>query len=123
MGQFSTIDSYINSFEGKTKERLIEFRELIVETVPEVEELINYNIAAFNLVKGGKRDQQLMIAGYKNHVGFSPHPTTMDHFWDKLNAYKKAKGSVQFPLDKPLPKVLIKEMILYRLELIKQTTA
>ena len=119
MAQFNNVESYINSFEGKTKEKLIELRKVILETVPNAEELINYNIVAFNLKKGGKRDQQLMIAGYKNHVGFYPHPTTMEHFWDKLGDYKKAKGSVQFPLDQSLPKELIKNMINYRLELLK----
>ena len=119
MSGFSDIENYINSFEGKTKKHLIELRKIINETVPQVEELINYNIAAFSLVKGGKREQQIMIAGYKNHVGFYPHPVTMEHFWSKLDNYKKAKGSVQFPLDQPLPKELIKEMINYRLKLLK----
>ena len=61
-----------------------------------------------------------MIAGYKKHIGFYPHPTTMEKFWDELGGYKKAKGSVQFPLTKPLPKELIKKMVKYRKELIEK---
>jgi uncharacterized protein YdhG (YjbR/CyaY superfamily) len=59
-----------------------------------------------------------MIAGYKNHVGLYPHPSTMKQFDKELSEYKKGKGSVQFPLDKPLPKQLIIEMIKYRLTLL-----
>lgn len=118
MGSFNSVDSYLKSFEGKTRIYLEEIRAIIHENVPNTTELINYNIAAFTLVERGKREEQLMIAGYKNHVGFYPHPKTMEHFWDKLDDYKKAKGSVQFPLNKPLPKELISEMIKYRLKVL-----
>ena len=59
-----------------------------------------------------------MIAGYAKHVGLYPHPAVMEHFAEKLNAYKKGKGSVQFPIDKPIPKKLIIEMIKFRKKLI-----
>jgi uncharacterized protein YdhG (YjbR/CyaY superfamily) len=71
------------------------------------------------LVEGGKRDQQVMIAGYKKHVGLYPHPSVIEKFDKELEGYKKAKGSVQFPLDKPPPKDLIVRMIKYRAELLK----
>lgn len=120
MNSFETVESYIESFEGKTKDYLQQIRAIIHECVTDSKELINYNIAAFTLVEGGKREEQIMIAGYKKHVGFYPHPTTMEYFWDKLDVYKKAKGSVQFPLNTPLPKELIKEMIIYRMNLLKK---
>lgn len=119
MNQFKSVESYIQSFEGKAKEYLEEIRSIIHDVVPETKELINYNIAAFTLVEGGKREEQIMIAGYKKHIGFYPHPTTMEYFWNQLDGFKKAKGSVQFPLNKPLPKDLIIKMIKYRLELLK----
>ena len=112
------VQEYIQSFSGTTREYLDELRSLILEVVPDAEELMNYNIPAFALTKGGKREDQIMIAGYKKHVGFYPHPTVMEHFWDKLDGYKKAKGSVQFPFDKPLPKELIREMVSYRKEML-----
>ena len=59
-----------------------------------------------------------MMAGYKKHIGFYPHPTTMEFFWEELANYKKAKGSVQFPLSKPLPTDVIKQMVEYRKNLI-----
>lgn len=118
MNNFETVDSYINSFEGKTKDYLEQLRAIIRDCIPHTTELINYNIAAFTLIEGGKREEQIMIAGYKNHVGFYPHPTTMEYFWNQLDDFKRAKGSVQFPINKPLPKLLIQEMIQYRLELL-----
>ena len=120
MNQSETVESYIQSFDTNTKEHLQEFRLIIHEIVPKTDELINYNIAAFTLVEGGKREEQIMIAGYKKHIGFYPHPTTMKHFWNQLDGLKKAKGSVQFPLNKPLPKDLIVNMIKYRIELLKE---
>lgn len=61
-----------------------------------------------------------MIAGYKNHVGLYPHPTTMEYFARELRNYKKGKGSVQFPIDRPLPVELIVCMIRYRKTLIDE---
>ena len=118
--KFNDVESYIQSFDGLTKEYLEELRSIIHEVVPDTQELINYNIAAFTLIEGGKREEQIMIAGYKSHVGFYPHPTTMEHFWNQLDGFKKAKGSVQFPLNKALPKDLIIDMIEYRLKLLKE---
>jgi uncharacterized protein YdhG (YjbR/CyaY superfamily) len=116
--QFETVKDYFNAQPEKVKFALQEIKECIYKVVPEAEELFNYNIPAYTLVKGGKREQQIMIAGYKNHIGLYPHPTTMEYFDKELSVYKKGKGSVQFPLDQRLPKELIIKMITYRLHLI-----
>ena len=63
--------------------------------------------------------QKLVIASYCLHVGLYPHPTVIKKFEDELKPYKKGKGSVQFPLDKPLPEDLIIRMVRYRKELLK----
>ncbi|MDH5414502.1 MAG: DUF1801 domain-containing protein, partial [Flavobacteriaceae bacterium] len=76
----------------------------------------NYKVPAFTLVPGGKRDQQIMMAGYAKFVGFYPFPTTIEEFSDELLDYKQGKGSVQFPLNRPLPKDLIIRMVKYRKE-------
>ena len=86
--------------------------------MPNAEELFNYNIPVYALIDGGKRETQIMIAANKTSVGFYPHPTTMKKFEDALEEYKTGKGSVQFPLDKPIPKGLVVKMVLYRLELL-----
>ena len=119
MAKFKSVDDYIESFQGVAKNYLLELRELIHEAAPNCNELIIYNVAAFTLVEGGKMEESIMIAAFKNHVGFYPHPSTMDHFWDRLGAYKKAKGTLRFPLNKPLPKELIKDMVKYRLSLLE----
>jgi uncharacterized protein YdhG (YjbR/CyaY superfamily) len=90
-------------------------RSYIKIAAPEAQEKMNYQIPAFVLIDGGKRDQQIMIAGYKNHGGFYPHPSTIARFADELKEYKSAKGSVQFPVNKPMPKELIISMVKYRL--------
>ncbi|WP_297088977.1 DUF1801 domain-containing protein [uncultured Draconibacterium sp.] len=118
--KYKTVDEYLDRQCEKTKERLIELRDCIYRAAPNAIEMINYNIPAYALTEGGKRDQQIMIAGYKKHIGFYPHPTVMEKFDQELSGYKKGKGSVQFAVDKPLPKHLIIKMVKHRLALIKK---
>ena len=81
---------------------------------------MNYNIPAFALIIGGKRDKQIMMAGYPKHVGFYPSPDVIDAFVDQLAAYKFAKGSIQFALNKPIPKTLVVKMVKYRLSQLQK---
>ena len=111
---YETIDAYIAQQPEQTRAALITLREYILEAAPDAEQLINYDIAAFALVKGGKRDKQIMMAGYTKHVGFYPTPQAIEQFAGELTTYKYAKGSVQFPLNKPLPKDLIIRMVRWR---------
>jgi len=116
----NSVEDYFNAQPEKVKNALLLMRQCILKVVPEAKERFNYSIPAYALIEGGKREQQIMIAGYKNHVGFYPHPTTMEKFEKELKDYKKGKGSVQFPIDKPLPKDLIIKMVEYRLSLINK---
>lgn len=116
----NTVENYINMQSKETRKKLIELKECILKVNPKATELLNYNILAYSFVKGGKREQQIMIAGYKKHVGLYPHPTTMEKFDSELSEFKKGKGSVQFPLNKPLPIDLIEKMIRYRMELLRK---
>lgn len=116
--EIKDFDSYLASAPAESIEKLKELRQIILETFPDCEELINYGIPAFSLIKGGKREEQIMIAGYKKHVGFYPHPTTIEHFDDELKGFEKGKGSIQFKLEVDLPKELIIKMISYRKKLI-----
>ena len=118
--QYNSVHEYFDAQPEQTKKALLELKEYIFKVEPNATELLNYNIPAYALVKNGKREQQIMIAGYKGHVGLYPHPTTMEKFEPELTEYKRAKGSIQFPLDKPLPKDLIIRMIEYRKELLKK---
>ena len=120
MNKFTSVQEYFDAQAEQTRKRLLELKECILKAAPHATELFNYNIPAYALVEGGKREQQIMIAGYKKHVGLYPHPTTMEKFDSELKEYKRGKGSVQFPLDKPLPKDLIARMIKYRMELLNK---
>lgn len=114
MPDFETMDDYIASQPKEAQEKLQELRSIIKEAAPDAIEMLNYKIPVFTLVPGGKRDQQLMMAAYAKFIGFYPFPTTMEAFSEELKDYKQGKGSVQFPLNKPLPKALIARMVKYR---------
>ena len=116
---FKSVEEYFNAQPKDTKKTLIELKECILKVKPNATELFNYNIPAYSLIENGKREHQIMISVNKKHVGFYPHPTTIEKFELELSEYKKGKGSVQFPLDKPLPKKLIVRMIKYRMKLLK----
>ncbi len=121
--KYKTVNEYFEAQPERTKIALLVLKEYILLAAPNATELINYNIPAYTLVDGGKREQQIMIAGYKKHVGFYPHPTTIEKFDLELSDYTKGKGSVQFPLDKPLPKDLIILMVSYRKDLLSKKTS
>ena len=116
---FKSVEEYFDAQPIETKKVLIELKEFILNAEPNAVELLNYNIPAYSLVEGGKREHQIMIAGNKKHVGLYPHPTTMEEFHSELSGFKKGKGSVQFPLDNPLPKELIIKMVKFRKEQLK----
>ena len=113
------VDAYLAQQSAETQRALQEVRDAIWEAAPGLTELMNYNIPAFALVEGGKRDQQVMIAGYAKHVGFYPSPEVIATFAARLTSYKSAKGSVQFPLGQPMPTELVTEMVKRRLSQLR----
>lgn len=115
------VEAYFDSQPENTRRALHELRDCIYKAAPDAIEMINYTIPAYALVEGGKRDQQVMIAGYKKHVGLYPHPMVIEKFDQELTSYKKGKGSVQFPLDQPIPKELIIRMVKYRAEQLRNS--
>jgi uncharacterized protein YdhG (YjbR/CyaY superfamily) len=120
MAKFETIDEYISSQPEEQAALLNDLRDAILEAVPDAEEKFNYGIPAFALVKNGKRDEQIMIAGFKKHVGMYPHPTVIEKFEKELSAFKQGKGSIQFPLGSPIPKALVLKMVKYRKKLLSK---
>lgn len=114
-GKSAEIDTYISNQPPETQRALEQLRSYIWQAAPHVTELMNYNIPAFALVEGGKREQQIMMAGYKKHVGFYPHAAVIAVFSDQLAEYQFAKGSIQFPLNKPIPKDVVIRMVELRL--------
>ena len=106
------IDDYISDFPGETQKYLNEIRELIRKLAPDSVESISYAIPTFSL--NGK--YLVYFAGFKNHIGLYPTPVGMEAFKEELLNYKTGKGSVQFPLNKPLPIALITKIVKYQIE-------
>lgn len=106
-----TIDEYIASFPIHTQKLLQKIRATIKKAAPQAEETINYAMPTFKL-----NGNLVHFAGYKNHIGFYPAPSAITAFKDELSEYKNAKGSVQFPIDQPLPLGLITKMVTFRVK-------
>lgn len=107
-----SIDAYIAGFPELVQERLEQIRGSIHRLVPGVVETIKYDIPTFML--NGRN--LVHFAAYKNHIGFYPVPFGIEAFSAELSAYKQGKGSVQFPLDQPLPLELINRIVQYYVE-------
>lgn len=120
MPEYKSVDDYINDQPEGTRDALISLKKCILTAAPDETELFNYNIPAFTLIENGKREQQIMIAGYKKHVGFYPHSTIIERFSERLQEFKQGKGSIQFPINKPIPSELVIEMVKYRKKLIME---
>lgn len=106
-----TVNQYIASFPPDVQERLQQIRTLILKTAPDAQESISYAMPAYKI----KGKPLVYFAGYKNHIGFYATPTGHEAFKEELSVYKQGKGSVQFPLDRPLPLDLIERIVLFRL--------
>jgi len=104
-----SIDEYIEKFAPETQEILIMLRKVIKEAAPDAKEKISYQMPTFVL-----HGNLVHFAAYKNHIGFYPTPSGIDAFKRELSEYKGAKGSVQFPIEKPLPYQLISKIVKYR---------
>lgn len=103
------VDAYIASFPEETREIMEKIREMVFRLVPEVTEKISYQMPGYFF-----NGPLVYFAGYKKHIGFYPTPDGIEAFKDEIVKYKWAKGSVQFPLNQPMPYDLIEAMILYR---------
>ena len=105
----SHIDEYISKFDIKTQTKLKELRQIIKEEAPKAKESIKYKMPAFIL-----QGNLVYFAAYKNHIGFYSISNTPEVFKLEFKPYKVGKGSVQLPLDKPLPYELIRKIVRYR---------
>jgi uncharacterized protein YdhG (YjbR/CyaY superfamily) len=103
------IDEYILKFPDEVQEILNTLRNVIKESAPEAEEKISYQMPTFVL-----NGNLVHFAAYKNHIGFYPTPSGIEEFKNELSEYKGAKGSIQFPIEKPLPYELISKIVKYR---------
>ena len=103
------IDEYIATFPEDVQVMLAELRATIQAAAPAAEEKISYQMPTFAL-----NGNLVHFAAFKNHIGLYPAPTGMEAFQEELSVYKTGKGSVQFPIDQPLPLDLIRKIVQYR---------
>ncbi len=107
-----TIDEYISTFPSDVQSILQKIRQTIQKVAPDAVELISYQMPTFKL--NGKN--LVHFAAWKNHIGFYATPSGNEAFQKDLSVYKGAKGSVQFPIDRPIPYDLIEKIVLFRVK-------
>jgi uncharacterized protein YdhG (YjbR/CyaY superfamily) len=105
------IDEYIAAFPKDIQKKLKEIRMTIKKAAPQAEEKISYAIPTFAL-----HGNLVHFAAFKNHIGFYPAPRAIDAFKKELLGYEGGKGTIQFPLDKPLPLPLITKIVKFRVK-------
>jgi uncharacterized protein YdhG (YjbR/CyaY superfamily) len=114
--KFDTIDDYIGIFPPDIQEILQNLRRTIREIVPEAEEAIRYGIPTFRF-----RGNLVHFAAYRDHVGFYPGPSAIDAFREELSPYDLSKGTIRFPIDKPVPLDLVRRIVQYRVKEEQET--
>jgi len=105
------IDEYIAGFPPSVQKTLHKLRAVIKKSAPEAEEALKYRMPTFVL-----HENLVHFAAFEHHVGFYPTPSAIEAFQDALKGYERAKGSVQFPHDRPVPFALVKKMVEFRVE-------
>lgn len=106
-----TVEEYIAGFDKPTQAILEQVRATIKKAAPTATEAIKYAMPAFVL-----NGNLVFYAAYKNHIGFYATPTGHDEFKDELAVYKQGKGSVQFPINEPMPLALIAKIVKFRVK-------
>ena len=109
--QITNMDGYIAGFPEQIRKKLKEMRTIIRKAAPGAEETINYGVPTFKL-----NGNLVHFGGFKNHIGFYPAPSGIEAFKKELSVYEGAKGSVKFPVDKPLPASLITKIVKFRVK-------
>ena len=105
------VDAYISGFPKDTQKLLKQVRATIKKAAPQAEEVISYGMPAYKL-----NGALIYFAGYKNHIGLYPMPSAIVAFKKQISDYNWAKGSVQFPFNKPLPLELIEKITRFRVK-------
>ena len=109
--EYRSIDEYIRLFPSDVQELLKQIRQTIKDAAPDATEKISYQMPTFYL-----NGNLVHFAAYKNHIGFYPASSGIAAFPNEIKAYKSAKGSVQFPIDQPMPLDLIKRIVEFRVK-------
>lgn len=109
---FKNVDEYIKMFPDDVRKKLELIRRIIKENAPDAIEGIAYSMPAYKTNK----KPLVYFASFPKHIGFYATPTAHEKFKKEMQLYKHGKGSVQFPIDKPLPRDLIARMVKFRVK-------
>ena len=110
MAPVKTIDEYIQTFSPPVRKLLEKLRQTIRESAPEAEEVISYQMPAFKY-----NGMLVYFAAWKNHIGFYP-AGALKAFDKELSVYEVSKGTIRFPINKPLPLGLISKIVKFRVK-------
>ena len=106
-----TVDQYIAAFPADVKKRMQQLRKTIKAAAPKADELISYQMPGYKYF-----GMLVYFAAYKNHIGFYPGAGGVLEFYKELSSFKSAKGSVQFPHDRPIPYDIISKIVKFRVK-------
>ncbi len=106
-----TIDEYIQAAPREAQKKLREMRACIRAAAPEAKESLKWGMPAFSY-----RRILVTFAAFKNHIGFYPTSSAVTAFAKDLSKFSTARGSIQFPLEKPLPLSLVRRITAFRVK-------
>jgi uncharacterized protein YdhG (YjbR/CyaY superfamily) len=106
-----TIDEYIAMYPDNIQNILEKLRQAIKESAPQAEEAISYRIPTFRL-----NGNLVHFGAFEDHIAFFPTPSGKEAFKKELSKYKGGKGTIQFPLDKPIPFDLVRRIVKFRVK-------
>lgn len=110
-----TVTDYIKAAPKEAQKKLREMRSCIKSAAPGAVEGLKWGMPSFSYTR-----ILVTYAAFKNHIGFYPTPSAVKAFTKELAGYKTATGSIQFPMDKPLPVSLIKKITAFRVKESKE---
>lgn len=109
MDKYTTVDEYIAAFPAEVQAKLRQMRQAIAAAAPEAKEKIAYGIPTFTL-----HGNLVHFGGANTHIGFYPGAAGVSQFAEQLKNYRTSKGTIRFPLDKPLPLDLVRQIVAFR---------
>ena len=109
--KFKTIEEYISSSPKDVQSTLQQLRNVIHEAAPEAQEVISYSMPAFK-----QNGILVYFAAFKDHIGFFPTSSGVAAFQKELSPFDTSKGTVRFPLDKPIPYPLVAKIVKFRVQ-------
>jgi uncharacterized protein YdhG (YjbR/CyaY superfamily) len=109
--RFKTVDDYISSFPANVQQILLRLRQIIRDAAPGAEEIISYNMPTYEL-----HGRLVYFAAWKKHVALYAAGSAANAYADELAPFIQEKGTLQFPLDEPLPVELVRRIVQYRVQ-------